>query len=72
MICSDLAVGLMFKLSEGRATNRGVYCGGVYLASVALIERDGNGYHVRRTAEIEALLAAAYEIPPDLGELSQL
>jgi hypothetical protein len=59
----------MFKLSEGRATRRGIYCGdeGLYLGPVALIEREGNGYHARPAAEIEALLAAAYETPPDLS-----
>jgi hypothetical protein len=34
---------------------------------VALIEREGNGYRVRPTAEIEALLVAAYATPPDLA-----
>lgn len=59
----------MFKLSERRATKCGVYCGddGLYLGPVALIERDDSGdYWLRSEAEIEALLGAAYETPPDL------
>jgi hypothetical protein len=58
----------MFKLAERRAVDRGVYCGedGLYLGPAPLIERDDNGiYRVRPAAEIEALLAAAYEAPPD-------
>jgi hypothetical protein len=60
----------MFKLTRQRAANCGVYCGedGLYLGSAALIERDEHrGYRIRTAAEIEALLAAAYETPPDLA-----
>jgi hypothetical protein len=60
----------MFKLTRQRAANCGVYCGedGLYLGSAALIERDEHrSYRIRTAAEIEALLAAAYETPPDLA-----
>ena len=60
----------MFKLTRQRAANCGVHCleDGLYLGSAALIERDEHrGYRIRTAAEIEALLAAAYEIPPDLA-----
>jgi len=60
----------MFRLPRQRAANCGVYCGedGLYLGSAALIERDEHrGYRIRTAAEIEALLAAAYETPPDLA-----
>jgi hypothetical protein len=59
----------MFKLAEGRTSRGGVYCGkeGLYLSAVPLVERDGEGrYLVRPAAEIETLLAAAYETPPDI------
>ncbi len=58
----------MFKLAERPAARRGIYCGrdGLYLGAVLLIEPDDNGnYRVRPTDEIEALLAAAYETPPE-------
>ncbi len=57
----------MFKLEDRRAAN-GVYCGkeGLYLGAVGLIERDGTGYRVRPAAEIGALVAAAYETPPQV------
>ena len=60
----------MFRLPRQRAANCGVYCGedGLYLGSAALIERDEHrSYRIRTAAEIEALLAAAYETPPDLA-----
>jgi hypothetical protein len=60
----------MFKLTRQRAANCGVDCGedGLYLGSAALIERDEHrSYRIRTAAEIEALLAAAYETPPDLA-----
>lgn len=60
----------MFKLAEGRAASCRVYCAeeGLYLAGVPLIERDDRGgYRLRAESEIEALLAAAYETPPDLA-----
>lgn len=60
----------MFKLAERRAAKCGVYCAkqGLYLGGVPLIERDdGGGYRLRAEAEIEALLGAAYETPPDLA-----
>jgi hypothetical protein len=60
----------MFKLAERRASSGGVYCGkdGLYLGPASLIERDDNGgYRVRPAADIEALLAAAYGTPPEIG-----
>jgi hypothetical protein len=60
----------MFKLPEGRAASCGVYCAeeGLYLGGVALIKRDERvGYQLRAEAEIETLLAAAYDPPPDLA-----
>ncbi len=60
----------MFKLAEGRAASCGVYCAeeGLYLGSVPLIKRDDRvGYQLRAEADIETLLAAAYDAPPDLA-----
>lgn len=59
----------MFKLAERRGGRDGLYCGrdGVYLGSAALIEcRDGH-YWLRAEDEVAALLAAAYETPPDVA-----
>ena len=61
---------LMFKLVERRAASCGVYCAeeGLYLGGVPLIKRDDwVGYQLRAEAEIETLLAAAYDTPPDLA-----
>ena len=60
----------MFKLAERRGANCGVHCSeeGLYLGGVSLIERnDGVGYQLRDAAELEMLLGAAYESPPDLA-----
>lgn len=62
----------MFKLAERRTADRCIYCGeeGLYFGGVPLIAHDGNGcYRVRRAAEIEALLAAAYATPPEPARL---
>ena len=58
----------MFKLAERRAATGGVYCGedGVWLGPAELVARRAvGGYRVRPAAEIEALLAAGYPVPPD-------
>jgi hypothetical protein len=58
----------MFKLAERRAAIDGVYCGedGVWLGPAPLVGRRGAGsYQVRAGDEIEALVAAAYAVPPD-------
>ena len=59
----------MFKLAERRGGRDGLYCGwdGVYLGPAALIERREGRYWLRAEDEVAALLAAAYETPPDVA-----
>ena len=59
----------MFKLAERRGKRDGLYCGwdGVYLGPAALIERREGRYWLRAEDEVAALLAAAYETPPDVA-----
>lgn len=57
----------MFKLAARRAAETGLNCGknGLYLGTAVLIEPEaGGGYRVRPAAEIEMLVAAAYDTPP--------
>ncbi|MGH6739606.1 MAG: hypothetical protein ACREDY_11360 [Bradyrhizobium sp.] len=62
----------MFQLAESRGSRRGVYCGrdGVQLGPSPLIEQRDGMYVVRAGDEIAALLAAAYDQPPDAERLS--
>jgi hypothetical protein len=60
----------MFKLAQRRTASRGIYCveEGLHLGGVPLIERDDRGdYRLRAEREIETILTAAYETPPDLA-----
>jgi rare lipoprotein A len=61
----------VFKLAEARRERSGLYCGrdGVYLGSAALIECRGGRYWLRAEDEVAALLAAAYEPPPDASRI---
>ena len=50
----------MFKLSERRGCGDGPYCGpeGLFLGSIALVEKVGGRYRTRAPDDIKALLAA--------------
>ena len=53
----------LWKLSSGGSRDGlGLSCteGGLFLGRTALIERDGQGYAVRAPADLERLLARAY------------
>src|SRR5665213_3294197 len=59
----------MFKLAERRGDLDGIYCGpdGLHLGSSPLTGRTGRMFCLRSEREIGALLAAAYDPPPDIG-----
>ena len=61
----------MFKLAERRGDLDGIYCGpdGLHLGSSPLTGRTGRMFCLRSEREIGALLAAAYDPPPDIGRL---
>jgi hypothetical protein len=61
----------MFQLAEARGSKSGPYCGsdGAHLGPSPLIELREGAYVVRPEQEIAALLAAAYDPPPDAGSL---
>ncbi len=61
----------MFKLAETRGSSRSLYCGveGLYLGPSPLIEFHDGTYRVRPPHEIAALVAAAFDPPPDTVKL---
>jgi hypothetical protein len=61
----------MFKLAESRGSIRGLYCGveGLSLGPSPLIELLDGTYRVRPPREIAALVAAAFDPPPDAVKL---
>jgi hypothetical protein len=71
MVCSEHGEAQIFQLAECRGSKSGLYCGtdGVHLGPSPLIELREGAYVVRPEQEIAALLAAAYDPPPDAGSL---